>query len=153
MYVLFFTFNSINVSEYYLNGMNVVWIVVMAIGISLCPQKVAIFLLAIFAGVNLYTFFTRNINRSGYVERKALVAYIKADALINGYSCVAVSYITSPGNNMGYRYFFWLLNMHVNQPSSLSPVYSIVYPKSLVNSFDKNFGALGLIFPDYNLYI
>jgi len=152
MYLAFFTLNSINISEYYLNGMNVVWIAIISLGISLCTRKMAILLLFLFACVNIYSFFTRNINRSGYLERKSIVKHIKEDALKNGYPCVSVSYITSPGNNLGYRYLFWLENMHVNQPSSLSPVYTIVYPHSMVDRIDKSFGALGLILPEYNKY-
>ena len=42
--------------------------------------------------------------------------------------------------------------MHVNRPISNSPVYTIVYPHNLVNSIDKAFGSLGLIYPDYDRY-
>jgi len=49
-------------------------------------------------------------------------------------------------------YFFYLNKMHVNQPESGSPVYTIVFPLSLVDKVDKRFGSLGLILPDYKHY-
>ena len=42
--------------------------------------------------------------------------------------------------------------MHVNRPVSGSPVYSIVFPHSMVDKIDKSFGSLGLIYPDYSRY-
>ena len=36
--------------------------------------------------------------------------------------------------------------MKVMRPDTLAPVYSIVFPHSLVNKIDKSFGSLGLIF-------
>jgi hypothetical protein len=53
---------------------------------------------------------------------------------------------------LGYRYLFYLEDMHVNNPSSGSPVYTIVFPHSMVDHIDKAFGALGLIYPDYTKY-
>lgn len=157
LYILFFTFNSLNPSEYYLNGMNVVWIAVFAVGVDylLSRKDLKFFgylVLAVFVYMNLFRFFTKDINRSGYIERKALVAYIAADSRAHGYPCVSVSYITSPGNDLGYRYFFWLAKLHVNQSKSGSPVYSIVYPTRFVSRVDRNFGVLGLILPDYGKY-
>ncbi len=154
IYVIFFTLNSINISEYYLNGMNVVWIAILSLFINYLLNKkywgyLVIFIIAV---SNLREFVLRPINRSGYLERKAIVEYIDSDAKLHNYPCISVSYITSPGNNLGYRCFFWLNKMHVNQPKSGSPVYSIVFPHSMVDRIDKDFGALGLILPDYKKY-
>ena len=158
VYIVFFTANTINLSEYYLNGMNVVWITTLSVGFDFLLKKniylkrLAIFLLILFTVLSFYSLFTKAINRSGYIERKAIVKYIKEDAKDKGYPCVSVSYITSPGNELGYRYLFWLQGMHVNQPSSMSPVYTIVFPHSKVDRIDKSFGALGLVLPDYERY-
>lgn len=157
LYILFFTYNSINVSEYYLNGMNVVWIMIFAVGINeLLETKslklVAYLLIGIFILINSERFFTRETNKSGYVERKELTAYIKDDSIKHNYPCVSVSYITSVGNDLGYRYFFWLEKLHVEQPKSGAPPYTIVYPLSKVDRVDKTFGVLGLIMPDYSRY-
>lgn len=150
IYVVFFTVNSINLSEYYLNGMNVIWITIMAVFLS---QKFwGYLLLVVISALNLFSYITGSINRSGYLERKALVDFIKSDSQDQHYPCVSVSYITSPGNNLGYRYLFWLVKLPVNQPKSGGPVYSIVFPHSMVNKIDKSFGALGLILPEYKKY-
>jgi 4-amino-4-deoxy-L-arabinose transferase-like glycosyltransferase len=155
LFVLFFTFNSINTSEYYLNGMNVIWLMLISVSLGSLSGKLKFLLyliLAFIVSVNLYAFFNHSINESGYVQRKAIVQYIADDSKAHGYPCVSVSYITSPGNNLGYRYLFYLLGLHVNQPNSNSPVYSIVFPHSMVNGIDKSFGALGLVLPDYHRY-
>lgn len=157
LYFIFFTINSLNLSEYYLNGMNVIWIGVLAVFLAyLIEQKrlriLGLVLILGFAYWNLYRFFIYRLNQIGYRQKKELVHYIKVDAQNHGYPCIAISYITNPGYDLGYRYFFWLEDMHVNQPWSNSPVYSIVFPLSKVDSFDKSFGALGLVLPDYKRY-
>lgn len=156
-YVVFFSLNGIILSEYYFNGMTVIWIGIVSVIISsLFNQerfkKLAISLIVLFLVVNIYRFFSASIPRIGYIEKKQLVAYIKEDALVHDYPCVAVSYITKPGYNFGYRYFFWQEDMHVNNPNSESPVYTIVFPHELVDRIDKNFGSLGLILPNYEKY-
>ncbi len=158
LYFLFFSVNSLNLSEYYLNGMNVIWIGVLAVFLAylLNQKKLKILGLVLFFGFtywNLYRLFIYKPNQIGYRQKKEIVHYIKMDAQSHGYPCIAISYITKPGYDLGYRYFFWLENMHVNQPWSGSPVYSIVFPLSKVNSFDKSFGALGLVLPDYKKYV
>jgi len=157
LYLVFFTLNSINVSEYYLNGMNIIWIAIFAVSVSnLIKNKTLKYLgFALIIAVTLISllgFFKKDINKSGYVERKALVSYIAQDAKKHEYPCIAISYITSPGNNMGYRYLFWREGLHVNSPDSGSPVYTIVYPLSMVYGVDKKFGVLGLVLPDYQRY-
>lgn len=157
LYLVFFSAYSKILSEYYLNGMMVIWIAVVAVGITYLFErrdlkKWAKYILLLFAAVNLYRFFTLDINRSGYLERKAVVAEIKRDAGERGFPCVAVSYITKPGYELGYRYFFWLEEMHVNHPESQSPVYTIVFPLRKDIEVHKTFGAIGLIYPDYPRY-
>jgi uncharacterized membrane protein len=157
IYAMFFSLNSIILSEYYFNGMTVIWIGIVSVTISSLFneerfKKLSILLIILFLAINLYRFFSINISSNGYIEKKQLVTYIKEDALAHNYPCVAVSYITKPGFNFGYRYFFWQEDMHVNNPDSGSPVYSIVFPHGLVDRIDKSFGSLGLILPDYKRY-
>jgi len=159
IYIGFFSVNSINVSEYYLNGMNIIWIAIISLWLNYLlkkknsfKRKAAVFLLVVFAGLNVYGLLIKSVNRSGYLERKAIVRFIKEDSEKRGYPCVSVSYITTPGNDFGYRYFYWLEKMHVNRPLSGSPVYTIVFPHSLVDRIDRSFGALGLVLPDYTRY-
>jgi len=157
IYLVFFTINPINISEYYLYGMNVIWIAIVSLTTSHFLSRKMLFKLvvsgaAIFTGLHLYSNFKYSSNRAGYLERYAIVKFINEDAKTHNYPCVSVSYITSPGYEFGYRYLFWLEGMHVNRPISGSPVYSIVFPHNKVNRLDKFFGALGLVLPDYGKY-
>lgn len=157
LYIVFFTFNSLNLSEYYLNGMNIIWIVIASIALGVLANKkflkiVVIAAIGVYTTWNVYLMINSKGNQRGYIQRKAIVEYIKTDAASHGYPCISISYITNPGDQFGYRYFFYLANMHVNDPISGSPVYTIVFPLSLVNGFDKRFGVLGLILPDYKKY-
>ncbi|MGB6881825.1 MAG: hypothetical protein WBD86_00790, partial [Microgenomates group bacterium] len=156
-YIVFFSLNTIILSEYYFNGMTVVWIGIVSVTISsLFNQerfkKLLISLIVLFLAINIYRFFSMNINKSGYIERKAVVAEIKKDAQEKDFPCVAVSYITKPGYELGYRYFFWLEDIHVNHPKSGSPVYTIVFPLREDIEVHKTFGAIGIIYPDYSLH-
>ncbi len=157
LFIFFFTYHPINLSEYYLNGMNIFWLIIAGVLLSVMfktklLRPLSLLILTGYLFANLSSFLTSPINASGYYPRRAIVDFIAADARSHGYPCVSVSYITSPGNELGYRYLFYLQNLHVNQPKSGSPVYSIVFPHSLVDRLDKTFGALGLIYPDYASY-
>ncbi len=157
LYVAFFSLHPINLSEYYLSGLDILILAGFTfLANSLRMNKVG-FIVVI---IGLTFLIARNFGQIlsvgtfqiGYVPKKAIVNEIKEDAIRNGYPCVAVSYITDVGYNFGYRYFLWLAGLHVNSPSSGSPVYSIVFPLSRVDKVDKTFGALGLIYPDYSKY-
>ena len=158
IYFLFFSFYSKRVSEYYLNGIQFIPVVLFSLFIiKLFERKnlriYGVVILFLFLVININRFFSIPVNRSGYLERKAIVNEIKSDAKKHGFPCTAVSYITDPGYNLGYRYFFWMDNMHVNHPSSNSPVYTIVFPlNEVLFPVGKTFGALGLIYPDYSRY-
>lgn len=157
LYIIFFSVNSLNVSEYYFNGMNIIWILIASIGLSLLLKtksgKVIFYILiALFVMANLNFIIKYNSDKKGYIEKTELIKYVKEDSIKHKYPCISISYITSPGYNLGYRYLFWLENMHVNNPISMSPVYTIVFPHSLVDRIDKSFGSLGLIYPDYDRY-
>jgi 4-amino-4-deoxy-L-arabinose transferase-like glycosyltransferase len=157
LYIGFFSIYSKNLSEYYLNGTILLWISVLTLGISCLfsqqkSKKYGVGILVIFSVLNLIRFFNIEINQSGYLERKAVVAEIRQNAENQDYPCVAISYITKPGYDLGYRYLFWLEKLHVNRPKSESPVYTIVYPLRQDIEVDKTFGAIGLIYPDYSRY-
>jgi hypothetical protein len=157
LYIGFFTVNSLNLSEYYLSGMNVIWIVTIAVTFNYLLEKrflkaVGITVVIAYSIWNINLVVNSQGNQMGYIQRKAIVEYIKEDAQKHNYPCISISYITNPGYNLGYRYFFYLDDMHVNDPISGSPVYTIVFPLSLVDKFDIRFGVLGLILPDYKKY-
>ncbi len=157
MVITFFANYSKILSEYYLNSLNFVWMLVIVMFILyLFGRKklslVGVFLVLFLSFVSVFRFISHPINASGYIQRKQIVNYINEDSKIHGYPCISISYITQPGYNLGYRYLFYIKNMHVNLPASNSPVYTIVFPHSMVDKIDKSFGALGLILPDYKKY-
>ena len=158
LYFLFFSLYSKIVSEYYLSGAQSIPVLLFSLTIAgLIESKrwklFALITLLLLIVVNSKRFFTVSINGSGYLERKAIVAEIKRDSEERGYNCVAISYITDPGYDLGYRYIFWMYKMHVNKPSSGSPVYTIVFPlNDTLFPANRTFGALGLIYPDYSRY-
>jgi hypothetical protein len=157
LYVVFFSHNPLNLSEYYLNGMAVLWVLLPSLLLEVLSktkigEAIALFLLGIFVLANVIRFETIPVNKSGYTDRMNIVSEIKNDSMKHGYPCVAVSYITTPGNELGYRYLFYYQQVRVNLPKTEAPVYTIVFPHSMVDKIDKSFGALGLIYPDYKKY-
>ena len=112
----------------------------------------AFMILSLFFVYNLNQFFSYKINESGYNQRKDIVSQIKSDSLNNGYPCVSVSYITDPGYNLGYRYFFWLAGVRTAPIGNDVPVYTIVFPLKPMFVTDVNKGAIGLIRPNYKSY-
>ncbi|KKU29354.1 MAG: hypothetical protein UX80_C0005G0049 [Candidatus Amesbacteria bacterium GW2011_GWA2_47_11b] len=152
LYIFFFTLHPILLSEYYLNGLNIIWLVAMALIVTRLSRLRTTTLLIAFLGLNLFLFLSSKGDGNGYVERKNVVAYIVADAKRQDFPCIAISYMTSPGRELGYRYFFWLKNLHVNNPDSGSPVYTIVFPHTRAGRLDATFGGLGVVLPDQNRY-
>jgi hypothetical protein len=157
IYLTFFSLYSKIVSEYYLNGTIVVFIAVLALGLSNLLQKkkyrdFAKAFIILFSLVNIDRFISMPINKSGYVERNLILDEIKSDSVYHGYPCVSVSFITDLGYDRGYRYFMWLKDIKTKKISEKVPVYTIVFPLKDMYKTDKTFGALGLIDPDYGKY-
>lgn len=153
--ILFFTVSSKIISEYYLSNINIIILGLTALGLvhlwkfkffGMCISLSLLLILSIYS----FSFFLRqdySLSFS-YKERKAAAKFIKEDSMMKGFPCVSVSYITIPGENVGFRYFFYLNNLHVNQPGSGSPIYSITIPATIyeVNP-DIKFGNIGVITP------
>lgn len=152
LYLAFFSVHPLPLSEYYLNGITIVWVLGAALLLQKLPKSISAIILMLFLFQNFNRLYSFEPNHTGYLEKKALINFIKEDANQHNYPCVAVSYITSRGNDLGYRYWFWLANLKVMRPDTLAPVYTIVFPHSLVERMDKTFGSLGLIYPDYPRY-
>lgn len=152
LYIGVFTLHPINLSEYYLNGLNILWIFLATLILVRFSRPFGFTVLSLLVLYNLARFITSPVNGNNYVQKSKLVDFILADSVAHNYPCVSISYITNPGYEFGYRYLFYHAGLHVNQPSSNSPVYTIVFPHPLVNHLDKTFGALGLILPDYQKY-
>ncbi len=154
-YLVMFSLNPLNLSEYYLNGFTILWVVLAALLLTRIFNKwpvVAIAIAIVFIAHNLLLAINVNVDESGYLQKKALVAFIANDSRSHGYPCLAVSYMTDPGRDLGYRYWYWLSNLHVNTPRSGSPVYTVVFPHTRAGRLDKTFGSLGLVYPDYSRY-
>ena len=151
----FYTFSSTVISEYYLSNIEIIYIMIFSLWIFyiLKFSKAWKIIMIGFLGLLFLRSFiyitSVDYYHKGYIEKKSIVEYIKKDSLERGFPCISVSYITTPGENVGFRYFFYLNNLHVNSPSSGSPVYTIVLPDELANGRDeKIFGHIKVIPPD-----
>lgn len=148
---IFFTRHPINVSEYYLDGLTLLW-VLMAAFILARLGRLGWFLVLVIVFSNLVAFITSPPQQEGYLARSSLVDFIAADAKRQGYPCISVSFMTSPGYDLGYRFLFYRKNLHVNHPDSGAPVYTVVFPHTRANRLDFTFQALGLVLPEFNRY-
>ncbi len=153
VYISFFSLYSKTVSEYYLNGMIILVIISLGLFIDnlLSSKKlkwIAFTMILLIAFVNMYRLFNFEYSRNGYAQRSAVAKEIKRHSNSFDYPCVAVSYITDPGYDLGYRYFYWLEGLKLNYISDHVPVYSVVFPQKPYFKTDIDFGAIGLIYPD-----
>lgn len=153
--VVFFTVSSKIISEYYFHDLEIVFLTIFILVLSFLYQKgkagkLFVLLLLYFIALNSFAMLYQNNELGYYLRRKAIAEFIRTDSAAKKFPCVAVSYITTPGNDVGFRYLFYLKNMHVNQPISGSPVYTIVVPETLVT--DRKFGyrifGFGVIPPE-----
>lgn len=151
----FFTLTSSPISEYYFSNVEVIFIGLIALILYLVAKSFrnGFFLLS-FLGLllafgNVRYFINHDIYRVGLHERKALVEFIKKDAQGRNFHCISVSYVTSVGDNFGFRYLFWLNQLKLADPRSGLPVYTIVQPEALVKSPEKTvFGHVGVVLPE-----
>ena len=150
--ILFFTFTSTPVSEYYFSNINIIFIAFISLILNYLIKKPLflypiLVILTIIMLKNLIFFITDNPYHKGYTEKKALVESIKSDAFSKNYPCFGISYITTPGENVGFRYLFYLNNLYIIHPSLNIPVYNIVIPDELSTEVEQKFGHVGLILP------
>ncbi|MCL4366512.1 glycosyltransferase family 39 protein [Patescibacteria group bacterium] len=149
----FFTLSSSLISEYYLYSIEIIFVGLLGLTFSVIGKKKIgkILVILILGGLfakNLYHFVTDYIYKKDYVERKGVVEFITADAKAKGFPCIGISYITTPGENTGFRYFFYLKNQHLVHPSLEVPVYNIVIPDELSkDEVTQKFGHIGIIPP------
>ena len=155
--IAFYSLSSSQLSEYYFTNIEVIYIAIVSLWFawlfnrSKWRKYVVVAFLLIVGIKNAHYLITQEFYQKGYNERRELAEFITEDSREKGYPCVAVSYITSPGEDVGFRYFFWLENLHVNKPISGSPVYSIVQPRHLAQGQnEKHFGQIKVIPPPKN---
>lgn len=152
--ILFFSFTSSPISEYYFKNLEIIFSIMLTLlllkifSYSKLGQKIVLIILLTIVIKNSWHLIRYDNYPRGYSERKAVAQFISADSKARSFPCVAVAYLTTPGEGVGFRYFFYLNNLHVNQPSSGSPVYTIVIPYTLsIDSINERFGVIGIIKP------
>ncbi|MGB9637510.1 MAG: hypothetical protein ACPLY7_01795, partial [Microgenomates group bacterium] len=140
-------------SEYYFANITVVSLSLVAIFLNhfysdYKEKAVVLMLLAIFFLFNLDQLHQKADLPDGYLAKKRMVEYISQDAIAKSYPCISVNYITSIGNNVGFRYLFWLKGIKIIQPGKGAPVYNIVMPAEISGKeIQVTFGNIGLILP------
>ena len=152
--ITFFSFSSSPVSEYYFSNIDMIFLSLITLNLYLFYKTfkigkiLVIGLLILISFKNGYFMITQSYYNKGYLEKKAVVSYINQDAKSKGYPCIGISYITDPGENVGFRYLFYLKGTHLIHPSLDVPVYNIVIPEELSQKEVKQkFGHIGLIPP------
>lgn len=152
--ILFFSLSSSPISEYYFSSTNAVFMALASLCLyflfkySKYLSLLVLFILSIILIKNLYSLINLDYYKKGYLERKGVVEYIVKDAYAKNFPCFSINYITSPGENVGFRYFFFLKNAHVAVPGRGSPVYSIVIPDEYaLKEVRVKFGHIGVIPP------
>lgn len=152
--VIYFTLSSIQTSEYYFSNLEIIFMLIVSLllyslikSFNFGRVLILVFLALIFIR-NLYLYLTFEPYHVGYIERKAIAEYITLDSKEKNFPCVAINYITLPGENVGFRYFFYLNNLKLAPPSNKVPVYSIVFPYEWSKKEVKAiFGHMGVIPP------
>lgn len=156
--ILFFAISSSPISEYYFSNIEVIFLAIGSLLLfsifksSALGKGVVIGLLGIVLIKNIYFIIALDYYNKGYIERKKVVEYIVNDAKHQGFPCFSINYITSPGENVGFRYFFFLKNAHIAVAGRGSPVYSIVIPDEYaLKEVEVKFGHIGIITPKETL--
>lgn len=154
--IVFFTISSSLISEYYLYSIQIIFLAFTSFALfyiyelSKLGKIIVVALLALILIKNLSFNINQYIYHKGYIEKKGVVQYIKEDAQKKNFPCFGISYITAPGENVGFRYLFFLNNMHLVHPSLEIPVYNIVIPEELSQEEGKvKFGHIGVIPPTH----
>lgn len=151
--VLFFSFSSKIISEYYFTSINMVVLAILILFLAYIHQKYKIgkilipMLLIIIAVHSIYYMnFGYRYNFLGYQERKSAIEFISQNAITNNYPCIAISYIARPGYAFGFRYLIYLNDLKINKIGSGAPIYSIVIPSDYIKVDNLNkFGNIGVL--------
>ena len=103
--------------------------------------------------VNIVGMINYPYNDTGYNEKTRVTEFIRSDLLQNNYPCMAISFITNPGEGVGYRYLFWKNGIKTTAISSDVPVYTIVMPWWFsTDSVVVKYGKVGVIPPKEKAY-
>ena len=153
--ISYYTFSSTQISEYYFANIEILFLGVAACVLHIfykssnAGKYIALAILAIIFIKNFVYIEATAVYHKGYNERKDAARFITNDSKGKNLPCVSVSYITSPGENVGFRYFFWLDKLKLTQITENSPTYSIVIPPELASGKDERlFGKIKVIPPE-----
>lgn len=151
--IVYFSVSSVVVSEYYLASVEIIFLTIVSLGLYAVSKKwklVVVVLLVVIFFKNAYHHVTVQVYQAGYDERRAVAEFIVKDSKEKDFPCVSISYITGPGDNVGFRYFFWLNNLKTKPVKTGGPpVYTIVFPSELVtDDLAAKFGQIGIIRPE-----
>lgn len=141
------------ISEYYFQNLSIIFLLFFSVFLAnLLRGSLAKFVylfLIIYLGLNFIRLSEMaHATNTNYSEKIRLVDFIVNDAKAKGYPCIALTHITSLGNNVGFRYLFWWKKMVVVEPNSGAPIYNIVNPYVISgDEVEKRFGLYGLILP------
>lgn len=143
-----------SISEYYLNNLFIIFIISLAVFLSKLnsmSKKIPIVPIICIGFLSCVTFWliSRADADDGYLQRRLTIEYIKTDANLNKYPCIAINYIEAQkGLPNGYRYLFWLNGLTVITPGNDVPVYNIVTPWTISEKeIAAKFGTFGVILP------
>ncbi|MDD5415687.1 MAG: glycosyltransferase family 39 protein [Candidatus Daviesbacteria bacterium] len=151
--ILFFSFSRTQISEYYFANLEVILLTIVSLIFALLIKSgkpglgLTVFIFGLILVKNILFFVNSNPYQIGYLDRKAVTNFIEQDVKIQGYPCIGITYITRPGENVGFRYFFYLNKLHLVHPSIDVPVYNIVIPEELSKEVKYKFGHIGIIPP------
>lgn len=151
--VIFFSISSSPISEYYFYNIEVIFLAIITLLFcfvfrSSLGRALVVGFLILIASKNAFSLITQDTYHKGYAEKKAVVDYIISDAKSRNFPCFSINYITSPGENVGFRYFFFLKNAKLAVAGKGSPVYNIVIPEEISSKEIKvKFGHIGIIPP------
>lgn len=151
--ISFFSFSHSPISEYYFANLEIIFISIISLFLALLIKSsrigliLIVILLSFVLTKNFFFFVSKNTYLVGYHDRKAVVDFIAQDAKQKGFPCFGITYITKFGDNVGFRYFFYLKKQHLVHPSLQIPVYDIVIPEELSKDVKQKFGHIGIISP------
>lgn len=158
----FFILSSKESSEYYFTSTQTIFLIAFVYLISFIKGfknagKFITLLIIIFVFVySVNDLLNQKVNDKGYLQKKSVAQFIKKDSSDKNFPCVSVTYITTPGENTGFKYLFWFSNLKLEEPKSGVANYTIVIPYNLSpGSVEKKFGIIGVIVPQsgYNLEV
>ncbi|MDD2822912.1 MAG: glycosyltransferase family 39 protein [Candidatus Daviesbacteria bacterium] len=147
-----------SISEYYLNNLFIIFILVLSIflfKINSIFKKLPLAL--VICGIYLLIVTSWLINRpddpGGYLQKRLTIEYIRNDALLNNYPCIGINYIEgNKGFPNGFRYLFWHNGLNLVTPGGDVPVYDIVTPWTISEKeVSVKFGMFGVILPHNNI--